>query len=43
MGYGGGVRQVCSTIYNIVLRVPAVIEDMNWHSQGRREPSARRV
>ena len=34
MGYGGGVCQVCSTIYNIVLRVPAVIEDMHWHSQG---------
>ena len=34
MGYGGGVCQVCSTIYNIVLRVPAVVEDMNWHSQG---------
>ena len=34
MGYGGGVCQVCSTIYNIVLRVPMVIEDMNWHSQG---------
>lgn len=34
MGYGGGVCQVCSTLYNIVLRVPAVIEDMNWHSQG---------
>lgn len=34
MGYGGGVCQVCSTIYNIVLRVPAVIVDMNWHSQG---------
>ena len=34
LGYGGGVCQVCSTIYNIVLRVPAVIEDMNWHSQG---------
>lgn len=34
MGYGGGVCQVCSTIYNIVLRVPAWIEDMNWHSQG---------
>lgn len=33
MGYGGGVCQVCSTIYNIVLRVPAVIEDMNWHAQ----------
>ena len=33
-GIGGGVCQVCSTIYNIVLRVPAVIEDMNWHSQG---------
>ena len=25
---------MCSTIYNIVLRVPAVIEDMHWHSQG---------
>lgn len=34
MGYGGGVCQVCSTLYNIVLRVPAVIEAMNWHSQG---------
>ena len=34
MGYGGGVCQVCSTLYNIVLRVPAVVEDMNWHSQG---------
>ena len=34
MGYGGGVCQVCSTLYNIVLRVPAVIEEMNWHSQG---------
>ena len=34
MGYGGGVCQVCSTIYNIVLRIPTVIEDMNWHSQG---------
>lgn len=34
MGYGGGVCQVCSTLYNIALRVPAVIEDMNWHSQG---------
>lgn len=34
MGYGGGVCQVCSTLYNIVLRVPAVIEDMHWHSQG---------
>ena len=33
MGYGGGVCQVCSTIYNIVLRVPAVVEAMNWHSQ----------
>ena len=33
MGYGGGVCQVCSTLYNIVLRVPAVIVDMNWHSQ----------
>lgn len=33
MGYGGGVCQVCSTLYNIVLRVPAVVEDMNWHSQ----------
>ena len=34
MGYGGGVCQVCSTLYNIVLRVPAVIEEMNWHAQG---------
>ena len=34
MGYGGGVCQVCSTIYNIVLRIPSVVEDMNWHSQG---------
>lgn len=34
MGYGGGVCQVCSTIYNIVLRLPMVVEDMNWHSQG---------
>jgi len=34
MGYGGGVCQVCSTIYNIVLRLPLVVEDMNWHSQG---------
>ena len=34
MGFGGGVCQVCSTIYNIVLRMPTVIEDMNWHSQG---------
>ena len=34
MGFGGGVCQVCSTIYNIVLRIPAVIVDMNWHSQG---------
>lgn len=33
MGYGGGVCQICSTIYNIVLRIPTVIVDMNWHSQ----------
>ena len=33
-GYGGGVCQVCSTLYNIVLRVPTVIEQMHWHSQG---------
>lgn len=33
MGFGGGVCQVCSTIYNIVLRLPTVIVDMNWHSQ----------
>ncbi|MBQ8094924.1 MAG: VanW family protein [Clostridia bacterium] len=33
MGFGGGVCQVCSTIYNIVLRIPTVIVDMNWHSQ----------
>jgi len=34
MGYGGGVCQVCSTIYNIVLRIPTYIEEMHWHSQG---------
>lgn len=34
MGFGGGVCQVCSTLYNIVLRVPTVIEEMYWHSQG---------
>lgn len=34
MGFGGGVCQVCSTLYNIVLRVPMWIEEMNWHSQG---------
>ena len=34
MGYGGGTCQVCSTIYNIVLRIPAVVEAMNWHAQG---------
>jgi len=34
MGYGGGVCQVCSTVYNIVLRIPTVIEEMNWHAQG---------
>ncbi len=34
MGYGGGVCQVCSTLYNIVLRVPTFIEEMHWHSQG---------
>lgn len=34
MGFGGGVCQVCSTFYNIALRVPMVIEQMNWHSQG---------
>lgn len=33
-GYGGGTCQVNSTLYNIVLRVPAVILEMNWHSQG---------
>lgn len=33
MGFGGGVCQVCSTIYNIVLRIPTVILDMNWHAQ----------
>jgi len=32
-GYGGGTCQVNSTLYNIVLRVPAVILEMNWHSQ----------
>jgi len=34
VGYGGGTCQVNSTLYNIVLRVPAVIVEMNWHSQG---------
>ena len=34
MGFGGGVCQVCSTLYNIVLRVPMWIEEMHWHSQG---------
>ena len=34
MGYGGGVCQVCSTIYNIVLRVAAVVEERHWHSEG---------
>lgn len=33
MGFGGGVCQVASTFYNIALRVPMVIEKMNWHSQ----------
>ena len=33
MGVGGGVCQVCSTLYNIVLRMPMWIEDMNWHAQ----------
>lgn len=33
-GYGGGVCQVCTTLYNIVLRIPAVIEEMHWHAQG---------
>jgi len=32
-GFGGGTCQVNSTLYNIVLRVPAVIVQMNWHSQ----------
>ncbi len=32
-GYGGGTCQVNSTLYNIVLRVPAVIVEMHWHSQ----------
>lgn len=34
IGYGGGVCQVNSTIYNIVLRIPTVIIDMHWHGQG---------
>ncbi|MCL2544933.1 MAG: VanW family protein [Clostridia bacterium] len=32
-GFGGGTCQVNSTLYNIVLRVPAVIVEMNWHAQ----------
>lgn len=34
MGYGGGTCQVCTTVYNIVLRIPAFIEEMHWHGQG---------
>lgn len=33
-GYGGGTCQVCTTLYNVVLRVPTFIEEMHWHSQG---------
>lgn len=34
VGYGGGTCQVCTTIYNIVLRIPTYIEEMHWHGQG---------
>lgn len=34
VGFGGGVCQVCTTLYNVVLRIPAWIEDMHWHGQG---------
>ena len=34
MGYGGGTCQVCTTVYNIVLRIPTFIEEMHWHGQG---------
>jgi hypothetical protein len=32
-GYGGGTCQVCSTLYNIVLRVPFVVVERHWHSR----------
>lgn len=34
VGYGGGTCQVCTTVYNIVLRIPTFIEEMHWHGQG---------
>lgn len=34
VGFGGGTCQVCTTLYNVVLRVPAHIVDMHWHGQG---------
>lgn len=34
VGYGGGTCQVCTTLYNVVLRIPARIVDMHWHGQG---------
>lgn len=33
-GYGGGVCQVATTIYNNVLRTPMWIVDHHWHGQG---------
>lgn len=33
-GFGGGVCQVASTIYNNVLRTPMWIVDHHWHGQG---------
>lgn len=33
-GYGGGVCQVATTVYNNVLRTPMWIVDHHWHGQG---------
>lgn len=33
-GYGGGVCQVATTIYNVVLRVPTWVVTRHWHGQG---------
>lgn len=32
-GFGGGTCQVCTTLYNIVLRVPAIVVERHWHAQ----------
>ena len=34
IGYGGGTCQVCTTLYNNILRIPAVVVEMHWHAQG---------